>query len=171
MSRLRFREVQKFRQPWFWCLVLLTCGWVTGVVGYGVVQQLGGGEPWGNRPMSDIGLVITALLTLLFSLGMVWLFLAMALQVEVRSDALYIHFKLFKRRTVQYRDIAQEEACQYRPIRDYGGWGIRRGRNGWAYNVSGNKGVRLTFHAGKELMIGSQRYTELAAAIEAGRIR
>jgi len=171
MSQLRFREVQKFRQPWIWVLVLSTCGWVTGVVGYGVVQQLGGGEPWGDQPMSDIGLVVTALVTLLFSLGIVWLFLAMALQVEVRNDALDLYYKPLKRRTVQYQDIMRVEPCEYRPIVQYGGWGIRRGRTGWAYNVSGNKGVLLTFQDGKDLMIGSDRYTELAAAIEAERTR
>lgn len=121
--------------------------------------------------MSDVGLAVTALGTLLFSLGIVWLFLAMALKVEARSDALYIHYKPLKRRTVQYQDITRVEACEYRPIVQYGGWGIRRGRTGWAYNVSGNKGVRLTFHDGKDLMIGSERYTELAAAIEAERTR
>ena len=38
---------------------------------------------------------------------------------------------------------------------------------GKAYNVSGNKGVLLTFGTGKTLMIGSQRPEELAAAIRA----
>lgn len=78
--------------------------------------------------MSDTGLVITALVTSAIAGGLNWLFLTMSLQVEVRSDALHIHFKPLKRRTVQNQDVALVEACQYRPILDYGGWGIRRGR-------------------------------------------
>ena len=171
MSQLRFREIQRFRQPWVWCLLLVTNFWLIGIFGYGLVQQLIKGEQWGSNPMSDMGLVVTTVLMVVFSLGMLWLFLTMSLQVEVRSDALYVHFKYWKRQTIQYGDIASVEACQYRPILQYGGWGIRRRRNGWAFNVSGNKGVRLTFHEGKHLMIGSQRYTELAAAIEAERAR
>ena len=54
---------------------------------------------------------------------------------------------------------------------DYGGWGIRRGRRGWAYNVSGNRGVLLQLENEKTLLIGSQRPDELAAAIEAQRGR
>ncbi len=34
-------------------------------------------------------------------------------------------------------------ARKYRPIREYGGWGIRYGWNGRAYSTSGNEGVQL----------------------------
>jgi len=119
--------------------------------------------------MSDVGLIVTSLVTFAISLGVVWLFLAMALVVEVRSDALVIHFKPLKRRTVAYSDIAKVEPVRYRPVAHYGGWGIRRGRQGWAYNVSGDRGVRLDFQDGTHLLIGSQRATELAAAIEKER--
>ena len=169
MARFEFREVQKFRQPWLWALILGTNAMVIGVFGYGLVQQLAKGEAWGNQPMSDVGLVSTFIVTVLVTLGLVWLFFAMALIVEVRSDGLSVHLKPLKHRLVEYRDIASVEACQYRPIVEYGGWGIRRGRDGWAYNVSGNQGVRLTFHEGKTLLIGSRRHVELARAIEQAR--
>jgi TATA-box binding protein (TBP) (component of TFIID and TFIIIB) len=48
---------------------------------------------------------------------------------------------------------------------EYGGWGIKYGRKGKAYNVSGNRGVQLVFKDGKQLLIGSQRAEELAEAI------
>ena len=139
------------------------------IFGSGLVRQLIVGKPWGNQPMSDVGLIVTSLVTFAISLGVVWLFLAMALVVEVRSDALVIHFKPLKRRTVAYSDIAKVEPVRYRPVAHYGGWGIRRGRQGWAYNVSGDRGVRLDFQDGTHLLIGSQRATELAAAIEKER--
>lgn len=171
MSELRFREIQKFRQPWIWILVLGSAALMVWIFGYGLVQQLVEGKPWGNNPMSDTGLVVTSLVTLAISLGLVWLFLAMTLVVEVRSDALHIHFKPLKRRTVAYSDVAKVEAVRYRPIAHYGGWGIRRGRQGWAYNVAGNQGVRLDLQDGTHVLLGSQRFTELAAAIEKERGR
>jgi len=171
MSELKFREIQKFRQPWIWLLVLGSAALMVWIFGYGLVQQLVVGRPWGNQPMSDTGLVVTSSITLAFSLGLVWLFLAMALVVEVRSDALHIHFKPLKRRTVAYSNIARVEAVKYRPIVHYGGWGIRRGRQGWAYNVAGDRGVRLDLQDGTHLLVGSQRFTELAAAIEKERGR
>lgn len=169
MSLVRFREVQKFRQPWVWVLLLGTVGWMLYIFGSGLVYQLGSGRPWGNNPMSDTGLVVTSLVCFAICGGLLWLFWIMALIVEVRDEALYIHFKPLKRRTVVYSDIAKVEAVRYRPIVDYGGWGIRRGRNGWAYNISGDRGVRLDFDDGSDLMIGSQRFVELAAAIDRAR--
>lgn len=166
MSRLLLKEEQKFRQPWLWLVMLVSLGSVVAIFGFGLVQQLVLGKTWGNQPMSDTGLVAMSLVMFAFTGVMVWLIWSMTLIVEVRDDSLRLHHKPLKRRTVSYTDIAKLEPVRYRPIAHYGGWGIRRGRNGWAYNVSGNLGVRLDFHDGTHLLIGSQRYTELAAAIE-----
>ena len=171
MSLVKFREVQKFRQPWVWALLLGSIGLLFFIFGSGLIRQLGTGQPWGNQPMSDTGLIVTSLITFGVSAALIWLFLIMALIVEVRDDALYIHFKPLKRRQVAYSDIVKVEAVRYRPIMHYGGWGIRRGRNGWAYNVSGDQGVRLDLQDGTDLMIGSQRFVELAAAIDKERGR
>jgi hypothetical protein len=59
----------------------------------------------------------------------------------------------------------------FRPIMEYGGWGIRRGANGWAYNVSGNRGVRLVFRDGSTFLIGSQRAEELELVIRARLVK
>lgn len=169
MPKVEFREEQRFRQPWIWVLLLASCGFAVGVTGYGAVEQLTSGVPYGDRPMSDTGIVITVLLTLGFSLLLVYLFWAMALIVEVRADALYVNMRPLKRRTVDYADITRVEPCQYQPIRQYGGWGIRHRRGGWAYSVSGNRGVKLHLSNGKHLLIGSQRDWQLAQAIEKQR--
>ena len=121
--------------------------------------------------MSDGGLVIASLITFAISAAVVWLMLALTLVVEVRDDVLHVHLKPLKRRMVAYGDIVNVEAVRYRPIVEYGGWGLRRGRNGWAYNVSGNQGVRLDLRDGSDLLIGSQRFVELAAAIDKARGR
>ena len=57
--------------------------------------------------------------------------------------------------------IHEAHAITYSPLKDYGGWGIRYGRKGKAYNVSGNKGVMLSMKDGKAIMIGSQNNKDL----------
>ena len=55
----------------------------------------------------------------------------------------------------------------YRPVLDYGGWGIRRGRDGErVLNARGDRGVRLHHFDGSKILIGSQRAEELALAVE-----
>ena len=53
----------------------------------------------------------------------------------------------------------------YSPITEYGGWGIKWGSGGKAYNVSGNRGVQQEFTDGKRLLIGSQKPEQLDSAI------
>ncbi len=62
-------------------------------------------------------------------------------------------------------DLKGYEVLTYSPIKDYGGWGIRYGRGGKAYNVRGNRGVQLQLANGQRLLIGSQRPEELSNAL------
>ena len=100
--------------------------------------------------------------------GVVWLMYAAHLITEVRSSGLYIKFYPFHRsiQKIDLNNVIKMEVVTYRPLRDYGGYGIRYGIGGKAYNVSGNRGVKLTYRGGKNLMIGSQRPEELAGALE-----
>lgn len=102
----------------------------------------------------------------------VWAWLmSMTLTVEVRPEGLYIRFKLlWPERMIPYSQIVNVEAKRYRPILEYGGWGVR-GIPVKAFNVSGNRGVLLTLANGRTLMIGSQRPDQLAAALQAGVAR
>ena len=55
---------------------------------------------------------------------------------------------------------------QYKPLAEYGGWGIKYGFKGKAYNVSGNKGVKIFLKNGLNIMFGSQKYNDLAKALK-----
>ena len=101
-------------------------------------------------------------------IAIVALFLLLKLQTEVRPDGLYVRFFPFHVHFKRFpaEDLSEYYARQYRPIVEYGGWGIRWSlRKGRAYNVSGDKGVQLVFKSGKRLLIGSQRAEELEKAI------
>ena len=84
----------------------------------------------------------------------------------VRIKTLY-----FISRLIEFSEIESAEAVTYRPILDYGGWGLRISHNGKAYNLRGNRGVQLHLTRGRRVMVGSQRADELSAAIEAGMRR
>ncbi len=92
------------------------------------------------------------------------------LRTEVHDDALHVRFfPLTRRHVFAWADVASAEPRSYRPIREYGGWGVRWGPSGRAYNVSGKRGVQLVLADGKRVLIGSRRAEELALAIEAAR--
>ncbi|MDK2946979.1 MAG: hypothetical protein PWQ63_139 [Methanolobus sp.] len=161
-----FREVQKFRQIWLMALLLVT----TGITWYGAIDQLLYGRPFGSNPVSDKGMV-----AILIGMGIIFplFMLSIRLVFVVRNSGLYVKFfplhLSFKH--YPFNDIISAEVVRYRPLRDYGGWGIRYGRNSKAYSVKGNKGLMLEFKNGKHLMLGSQQPDVLKMSIEQGRNR
>jgi hypothetical protein len=160
-----FHEEQQFRQPWVWLLLLVITLCVAGMFVDAMYTQLYLGQAWGDRPMSNSALVISAAFSFFICAGLALLFYTLKLVTDVGPDGIHIRFFPLTRRTVPYDSISSCRARTYRPIREYGGWGIRFSRKGRAYNVSGNKGVQLEFKQGRPLLIGSQRAEELAEVI------
>jgi hypothetical protein len=103
-----------------------------------------------------------------FMLLVVAVFAYTRMVTGVLRDGIAVAFRplQFKPRFISYADVARTEAVTYRPILEYGGWGIRRGRSGYAYNVSGNKGLLFTLTDGKTFLLGSQQPERLKAAVE-----
>jgi hypothetical protein len=158
-----FREVQRFRQPWLRAALILP-----GLpMLYGAYRQFILGRPWGSRPSPD---ALLAILIAGYVLFVTW-FLSLKLVTEVRDRELYVKFvRLFgSEERILWAQIRRVAAVTCRPARDYGGWGVRMGQKGMAYNVSGNRGVELELMDDRRLLIGSQRAEELAQAIEERR--
>ncbi len=109
----------------------------------------------------------SVMLLLLVTLAITVLLLAARLVVDVDRQEITIHFRLiWPTKRISIAEVRRACAMKYRPIIDYGGYGVRLGLKGWAYNVSGNEGVLVETIGGARLMIGSQRAKELEAAIE-----
>lgn len=88
------------------------------------------------------------------------------LKTSVGVDAVRVSLGFLTTTTVPYRSIARAEAVVYRPIRDYGGWGIRGSVRRRALNASGNQGVLITRTDGSTLLIGSQSPRALLSALK-----
>lgn len=108
-----------------------------------------------------------AVLLIIFSIVISIVLIIVKLETEVRSDGLYVRFSPFHTDYKKFTSdsISEYYICRYKPLREYGGRGIRFGKNGKAYNMSGNKGVQLVLKNGRRLLIGSQKPQELAEAI------
>ena len=158
-----YSEVQRVRQIWIWLVVLF----LAGLFWYIFVKQVIMGIPLGSRPAPNL---ILAVFWLIFGIGFALLFISAKLITEVRNDGIYIQYVPFywTFRKIGFRELTRYDTRTYKPIREYGGWGIRKGRQGMAYNMSGNKGVQMEFLNNKRLLIGSNRPEELFQAIHRG---
>lgn len=155
-----YREVQRFRQLWLWLLITA----IFSISMWGFVQQIVLGRPFGQNPAPDAAMMIIALV---FGVALPALFYFTNLTTEVHSDGLYYRFFPFhwSFHRIPTECLVKYEVWSYRPIKDYGGWGIRYGRGSKAYNVSGDRGVMLELSDGQRLLIGSQKPDDLVNAI------
>jgi len=163
-NKILFSEIQKFRQAWIWIIILA----IAGVFWYAFITQIFFKIPFGNKSMPDDYL---AVFWLVFGIGLPVLFYNIKLITEVRNDGIYIRFFPihFSFRKIPFDQLKKYEVRTYRPILEYGGWGIRWGFKGKAYNVSGNRGVQLELMNGKRILIGSERPEELFYAIDVSK--
>ena len=159
-SKTYFKEEQRFRQPWLIIFLIL----VSILLWIGIIERIFFGYKFGNKPAPDW---IIILIWLAFGIGLPVFFFSIKLITEVRYDGIYLRFFPIHRKfkVYPYDEIEKYEVRTYRPIYEYGGWGIRYGFKGRAYNVYGNKGIQLIFKNKKKLLIGSQKAEEFYNAI------
>jgi hypothetical protein len=156
-----FRETQTFRQTWVWYLLLpLNVLFI-----YGLYQQLVLGQPFGDKPASDLGLLIG-----FFLVAGISLFISsIRLETTISDQGIgYRFFPIERKLTyISWHEIQKAYIREYRPIVEYGGWGIRVGLfgKGKAYNISGNMGLQVELKNGKKILFGTQEPTEIEVLI------
>lgn len=161
-NKLIYREEQRFGLWLRWLVAVL----VASAVPFSIFSLTKIPSEQGSPGILPI--ILPAMAGIFVPVAVAVLFLLLKMETEVRSDGLYVRFfpVHFSFKSFTKDDLSECYAREYRPLLEYGGWGIRYGlKKGKAYNVSGNKGVQLVFKNGKRLLIGSQRAEELEEAI------
>jgi hypothetical protein len=79
-----------------------------------------------------------------------------------------VSFKFFpyinRERMYRWEDIQRAYIRKYKPISEYGGWGLKFSfKGGKAYNVSGDMGLQLVLKDGKKVLIGTKKAEEMDA--------
>jgi hypothetical protein len=166
-SEILFSEVQHFSRFFFWGLLLIVLPISALIIIFVLPVQLQGAPNAGT-----LRLIIAAAL-ILADLTSAALLLSTRLITEVRRDGLFVKYFPFPFHWSFHRisldAVRSIEAVTYRPLIQYGGWGIRFGWKGRAYNARGNRGVRIEYLNGRHMLIGSQEPEKLADSIKAIR--
>ena len=166
-----FEETQRFDQLWLKILMIAVATVQLGFIVVAVYTQFYRGIPFGGKPLPDGPLLITLVLMLL--IGVLLPLLILAVKLEVRLDPLQLRLRLwpFADKTLPLADIVSWQVRDYRPLRDFGGWGMHYSfkLKAWAYNARGSRGVFLELKDGKKIMVGSQRADQLAQALASSK--
>ena len=143
-----FYEIQQFRQKWIWTILLIVLFVLFLPIISGIVSIL-------------LGVIL-----ILTGFCFIWLFYSMKLITEIKGDSIHIKFSPFTTQIIPFSEIIKYEIRQYRPIIEYGGWGIRFNKSGKAYTVSGNIGIQIQMSTGKGILIGTQQPNEFLQAMK-----
>lgn len=147
MDNIVFSEKQRFNNKWLWIAIgmVLTIPIVIAIYDRANI-----------------------LVSLLITIPALALLLAMQLRTEIGEEGICVKFfpMFFLDKIIKWEEIEKVYPRKYKPISEYGGWGIRITlKNGIAYNVRGNKGIQIIFKDGKKLLIGTQKYSEAEQAL------
>ena len=158
-NEILFSETQRFKQWWLWILLM---GWDV-LIFYGVYKQVITGRTFGDKPASNMELLVIAGISLLVTI----LFLAIRLDTQIKNDGVYVRFfpLHLKFRHYSWTQLSKCYVRKYSPMAEFGGWGLRIGLSGKAYNISGNQGLQLEFTNNKKLLIGTKKPGELTEAL------
>ena len=154
-NKIEFKEKQKFTQWWIW-LILIGLG---AIAVYGFIQQIVFGVEFGNKPMSNVGIIIFTL----FVFGFIYFNWYITLITEITNGGIKMRFVPFVKKEIQWSELKSAK------IVDYGfvGYGIRLGsKYGTVYNMNGNKGLAIELNNGKKFVIGTQKEMELKNVVE-----
>lgn len=141
-----FHEEQSFDQVWLWAILGIEMLIV-------MIPLIMTSQPWWT--------IIVGIGALVLSMALLG-----SIRLTTRLDAEGVHYRMrvfhWKERTIPWDEIDQIYVRKYSPIGEYGGWGIRFGRGGRAFNVRGNYGIQIVRKNGKRLLLGTQRPDEAA---------
>lgn len=161
MEKVLFTEEQRYTQWWLYIIMLASLLSVLVPFSIGIYQQVVLDEPFGDKPISTGGLAVTGVFSVLIMALTVLIIFKSKLKTKVTNEALWVSFPPLMRKWKQIvpEEIERYEIRTYRAKREYGGYGLRKGRrrHGAAYTISGNIGVQLYFKNGKKLLIGTQK--------------
>lgn len=162
MTRILFKEEQKFRQLWILFILIASAGlWLFFMIYQGISENLFTTEPKAAWFTLIVGIIPVVLIIL---------FLRMKLITVIDQEGVGCRFTILQRSFKRFKkeDILSYEIRKYKPILEYGGWGIRvgSGKKGSAYNVSGNMGLQLYLKNGKKFLIGTRQEVSLGRAMD-----
>ena len=156
MAGIYFKESQKIDLSWKWILFIA----LYVLMFWALIQQFS--EVFDLTAIIAIGLSIC--LIVFFNIIIIIMKLETVID-EVKISYCYKPFHI-KPREIKWGEISDFYVRYYKPLKEYGGYGIQRHfKNGRAFNVSGKYGLQLILKDGKKILIGTQKPKELEMLI------
>jgi hypothetical protein len=152
-----FTETQRLAGKWWKVALILAAFIAINIAMFGPYFKEGTKTP--NPVIFLVPLLVLALCILLFVYG--------GLETRIDETGVRFRYRPFHRsfHVLRWEEIASAEVRKYKPLAEYGGWGLKSAVFGQdhAFNVAGNMGLQLVLASGKRILVGTQQAEKLKA--------
>jgi len=105
--------------------------------------------------------VLGSVLIILIPVIIVILVMSIRLETLISSEGVSFRFFPFqmKMRHIHWTEVTNAAVRKYRPLAEFGGWGIRFNvrYKETVYTISGNMGLELELKSGRKILLGTQK--------------
>jgi len=151
---------EKHSMPkWSWIIIILLIFVFWGIV----IVQLGLGIQVGNNAMSDGEAIVAALI---FGFLIPAMLLLIRGEVKVTNESVIVSLTPLYRKSFEIKSIKKIEQLEIKPLREFGGWGIRWNGAKWGFIMEGNGGVEIITNQNKIFVVSSKNAPELFRILE-----
>lgn len=161
MSRLYFKEVQRFNPLWIWMPNLILVAAI--IVAFFLDYKH-------THPDTETNQEYWFFLVLLVPVGITILMYNARMETEIRREGIYYRLIPFiiRFRCVRWEEMKKCYVRTYRPIQEYGGWGWRTswGKKNIAINVKGNIGIQMELKNGRKILLGTSKGKEVESVLK-----
>jgi len=158
MSTIYFKEIQKVSLNWKWVLFIA----LYILMAWALVEQF-------YEHKYDIPGVISIVFSIVIIVFFNVIILCTKLETEINQNSISYQFKPFHRkpRVIELGDISEIYLRQFKPYKEYGGYGIQRKlKYGQSFTVSGRSGLQIIIKNGKKILIGTQKPKEIETIVK-----
>jgi hypothetical protein len=119
-----------------------------------------GDEPEGERVLGAIVLAVSAVL-------IQWIVVGLSVRLYRDEMEVSLGWAGIIRKRIRYDDILDLQSVTYRPLMEFGGWGVRFRGKKKAWSARGNQAVVLHLQDDSQLYVGSDHPHRLEERIRA----
>jgi len=160
VGEIYFSEIQRFQSLVMWgLLVFLTAAMFYLSIRIAKLKRL------------VVAIVLSLATLVLLALDVICIISRM--DTVIGANGILVVYKPFLSDSVfiPWTEVDSGYIRKYKPLREYGGWGVRNGKAGKAYNISGKDGLQLILKDGTKLLLGTHHPDQVEKAITTAKIK
>ena len=130
-------------------------------------------DAWGiHEKFSQKELLLLASIIISMFIGLFFLFLNIKMQTKIDKEGISFRYPPFlsKYKKIALSKISSYEVIEYKPLKEYGGWGYKKPgkpkNKNTAYSIKGKTGLKIKLLSGKVILLGTQRKDALNYSLQ-----